>query len=163
MLMEESAVEASVVKHYLEDLSMIPYSIKSEEVYDLDSAEKALDEDHYGMKDVKEAILQIIAVGKLKGSLKGKIFCLVGGPGVGKTTIARSISKALGRKFYSISLGGVTDSSVLKGHRRTYIGAYSGKIIEALKECQTNNPVILLDEIDKMGSSYQGDPRSELL
>jgi ATP-dependent Lon protease len=115
------------------------------------------------MREVKESILEIIAVGKLKGSLKGKIFCLIGGPGLGKTTIAKSIAKALGRKYFSISLGGVTDSSVLKGHRRTYIGAYAGKIIEALKECQTNNPVILLDEIDKMGSSYQGDPRSELL
>lgn len=97
------------------------------------------------MKEVKDSILEIIAVGKLKGGLKGKIFCLVGGPGVGKTTIAKSIAKALGRKFYNISLGGVTDSSVLKGHRRTYVQAYSGKIIEALKECQTNNPVILLD------------------
>ena len=115
------------------------------------------------MKQVKDAILQIIAVGKLKGTLKGKIFCLIGGPGLGKTTIAKSIAKSLGRKFFSISLGGVTDSSVLKGHRRTYIGAYAGKIIEALKTCETNNPVILLDEIDKMGSSYQGDPRSQLL
>ena len=156
-------MEASVTKKYLEDLSLIPYSVKTQENYDLESAEKALDEEHYGMQQVKDAILQIIAVGKLKGTLKGKIFCLVGGPGVGKTTIAKSIAKALGRKFYNISLGGVTDSSVLKGHRRTYIGAYSGKIIEALKECEANNPVILLDEIDKMGSSFQGDPRSELL
>jgi ATP-dependent Lon protease len=160
MSMEETAVEASVVKKYLEDLSKIPYSIKSDELYDLDYAEKALDAEHYGMKDVKDAILEIIAVGKLKKTLKGKIFCLLGGPGLGKTTIARSVATALGRKFYSISLGGVTDSSVLKGHRRTYVGAYAGKIIEALKVCETNNPVILLDEIDKMGSSYQGDPRS---
>ena len=109
---------------------------------------------------MKEAILEIIAVGKLKKSLKGKIFCFVGGPGLGKTTFAKSVAKALNRKFFNISLGGVTDSSVLKGHRRTYIGAYSGKIIEALKTCGTNNPVILLDEIDKMGSSYHGDPRS---
>ena len=115
------------------------------------------------MKDVKDAILEVIAVGKLKKSLKGKIFCFIGGPGLGKTSFSKSFAKALNRKFYSISLGGVTDSSVLKGHRRTYIGAYSGKIIEALKACGTNNPVILLDEIDKMGSSYQGDPRSELL
>ena len=105
----------------------------------------------------------MIAVGKLKKTLKGKIFCFVGGPGLGKTSFAKSVAKALNRKFYNISLGGVSDSSALKGHRRTYIGAYSGKIIEALKSCGTNNPVILLDEIDKMGSSYQGDPRSELL
>ena len=104
--------------------------------------------------------MEIIAVGQLRKSLKGKIFCLVGGPGLGKTTIAKSVAKALNRKFYNISLGGVSDSSVLKGHRRTYIGAYSGKIIEALKTCGTNNPVILLDEIDKMGSSSHGDPRS---
>lgn len=115
------------------------------------------------MKEAKDAILEIIAVGKLKKSLKGKIFCFTGGPGLGKTSFAKSIAKALNRKFYNISLGGVTDSSALKGHRRTYIGAYSGKIIQALRNCGTNNPVILLDEIDKMGSSYQGDPRSELL
>lgn len=97
------------------------------------------------MKDVKDAILEIIAVGKLRGNLKGKIFCLVGGPGLGKTTIAKSIAKALQRKYCSISLGGTTDSSVLKGHRRTYMSAYAGKIIEALKSCEVNNPVILLD------------------
>lgn len=112
------------------------------------------------MNDVKQAILEIIAVGKLKGSLKGKIFCLVGGPGLGKTTFAKSVAKSLNRKFFNISLGGVSDSSVLKGHRRTYMGAYSGKIIEALKTCGTNNPVILLDEIDKMGRGNHGDPRS---
>lgn len=129
MQMEETAVESGVIKKYLEDLSQIPYSIKSEEVFDLDSAEKALDAEHYGMKEVKDSILEIIAVGKLKGSLKGKIFCFIGGPGLGKTTIAKSIANALGRKFYNISLGGVTDSSVLKGHRRTYVAAYAGKII----------------------------------
>ena len=97
------------------------------------------------MEDAKARILEIIAVGKLKSTLKGKIFCFIGGPGLGKTTFAKSVAKALNRKFYNISLGGVTDSSVLKGHRRTYIGAYSGKIIEALKNCETSNPVILLD------------------
>jgi ATP-dependent Lon protease len=102
----------------------------------------------------------LIAVGKLKGSLKGKALCLIGAPGLGKTTLAYSIAKALGRKFESISLGGVTDSSVLKGHKRTYIGAYPGKIIAALKNCGTSDPVILLDEIDKLGWSQQGDPAS---
>jgi Lon-like ATP-dependent protease len=110
-------------------LSKIPYSIKSDEKFDLKYAEGVLEEEHYGMKDIKDAILEIIAVGKLKGSLKGKIFCFIGGPGLGKTTFAKSIAKALNRKFYNISLGGVSDSSALKGHRRTYIGAYSGKII----------------------------------
>ena len=107
--------------------------------------------------------MELISIGKLKGSLKGKIICLIGGPGLGKTTLAHSIAKSMNREFYNISLGGATDSAVLKGHRRTYIGAYSGKIIAALKKCGTNNPVILLDEIDKMGKSPQGDPASELL
>jgi ATP-dependent Lon protease len=129
MQMEETAVESAVIKKYLEDLSKIPYSIRSEELFDLEAAERALEEEHYGMREVKDAILEIMAVGKLKGTLRGKIFCLIGGPGLGKTTIAKSIAKALGRKFYNISLGGVTDSSVLKGHRRTYIAAYAGKII----------------------------------
>lgn len=110
------------------------------------------------MREVKDDILELISIGKLKGTLKGKSLLLVGAPGLGKTTLALSIAKALGRKFESIALGGVTDSSVLKGHRRTYIGAYSGKIIAALKTCGTSDPVILLDEIDKMGFSAQGDP-----
>lgn len=138
-------MEAGVIKSYIEELSKIPYNVKSEEMFDLDFAEKVLDEEHYGMKEVKEAILEVIAVGKLKKTLKGKIFCFIGGPGLGKTSFAKSVAKALNRKFYNISLGGVSDSSALKGHRRTYIGAYSGKIIEALKNCGTNNPVILLD------------------
>ena len=104
--------------------------------------------------------MELIAVGKLKGTLKGKVLCFIGPPGLGKTTLASSIAKALKRKFYNISLGGITDSSALKGHRRTYVGAYSGKIMAALKSCGTSNPVILLDEIDKMGRSNQGDPRS---
>lgn len=114
------------------------------------------------MGEAKRKILEFIAVGKLKGSLKGKVLCFIGPPGVGKTTFAKSIAAALGRKFVSLSLGGVNDSSFLKGHRRTYVGAYPGRIIAALKEAGTNNPVILLDEIDKMGRG-QGDPRSELL
>lgn len=115
------------------------------------------------MKEVKDEILELISIGKLRGNLKGKAICLVGGPGLGKTTLAASIAKAMNRKFANISLGGASDSSVLKGHRRTYVGAYAGKIIGALKQCGTNNPVILLDEIDKMGRSPQGDPSAELL
>jgi len=121
-------------------------------------AHEALESEHYGMKEVKDEILELICIGKLRGSLKGKAICLIGGPGLGKTTLASSIAKALNRRFENISLGGVSDSSTLKGHRRTYVGAYSGKIIGALKRCGTNNPVILLDEIDKMGRSPQGDP-----
>lgn len=127
--MDQNSMEAAIVKAYIEQLSKIPYDVKSDEVFDLEFAQKIMDEEHYGMKEVKDAILEIIAVGKLKKSLKGKIFCFIGGPGLGKTSFAKSVALALNRKFYNISLGGVTDSSVLKGHRRTYMGAYSGKII----------------------------------
>lgn len=127
--MDQNSMEAGIVKAYIEQLSKIPYYVKSDEVFDLEFAQKIMDEEHYGMKEVKDAILEIIAVGKLKKSLKGKIFCFIGGPGLGKTSFAKSVALALNRKFYNISLGGVTDSSVLKGHRRTYMGAYSGKII----------------------------------
>lgn len=127
--MDQNSMEAGIVKAYIEQLSKIPYDVKSDEVFDLEFAQKIMDEEHYGMKEVKDAILEIIAVGKLKKSLKGKIFCFIGGPGLGKTSFAKSVALALNRKFYNISLGGVTDSSVLKGHRRTYMGAYSGKII----------------------------------
>lgn len=160
---DEQSSESTTIKSYVEELSKVPYNIQSTDVFDMKKAHDALESEHYGMKEVKDEILELISIGKLKGSLKGKIICLVGGPGLGKTTLASSIAKAMDRKFASISLGGVTDSSVLKGHRRTYIGAYSGKIIGALKQCGTNNPVILLDEIDKMGKSPQGDPSSELL
>lgn len=115
------------------------------------------------MQEAKDSILELLAVGSLQGNLKGKILCLIGAPGLGKTTLAASIAKALGRKFANISLGGANDSSVLKGHRRTYVSAYPGKIIGALVSCGVSNPVILLDEIDKMGKSPQGDPSSELL
>lgn len=115
------------------------------------------------MQEAKDSILELLAVGNLQGNLKGKILCLIGAPGLGKTTLASSIAKALGRKFVNISLGGTNDSSVLKGHRRTYVGAYPGKIIRALATCGVSNPVILLDEIDKMGKSHHGDPSSELL
>lgn len=151
-------------KDYIETLATIPYSVQSEEIFDIERAKEVLDSKHYGMDEVKKYILEFIAVGQLKKSQKGKVLCFIGPPGVGKTTFAESVAEALGRKFESISLGGVIDSSTLKGHRRTYINSFAGKIIQALRRCGSSNPVILLDEIDKMGASgYHGDPRSDLL
>jgi len=162
--LEEMSVESNMIRTYLEWIVSLPYGAKSAENFDLNEAKALLDEDHYGLEDVKDRILEFIAVGKMKGTLKGKILCLVGPPGVGKTSLAGSIAKSLKRKFSRIALGGESDASTLKGHRRTYIGAYPGKIIQALKECGTDNCVILLDEIDKLGrSSFHGDPQSNLL
>ena len=122
-----------------------------------------MDEDHYGLKDVKDRILEFIAVGKLRGSVEGKILCLVGPPGVGKTSIGKSIARALDREFYRFSVGGLMDVAEIKGHRRTYVGAMPGKVVQALKKVQTENPLILIDEIDKVGRGNQGDPSSALL
>ena len=122
-----------------------------------------LDEDHYGLKDVKDRILEFLAVGKLRGSVQGKIICLSGPPGVGKTSIGKSIARALNRQFFRFSVGGLTDVAEIKGHRRTYVGALPGKIIQALKRCGTENPLVLIDEVDKVGRGYNGDPSSALL
>lgn len=123
-----------------------------------------MDEDHFGLKEVKQRILEFVAVGKLKGNVQGKIICLVGPPGVGKTSIGKSIARALGRQFYRFSVGGLSDVAEIKGHRRTYIGAMPGKMVQAMKKCQTENPLILIDEIDKLGrGGNQGDPASALL
>src|SRR6195952_247640 len=122
-----------------------------------------LDEDHHGLKDVKDRILEFIAVGKLRGTVEGKILCFVGPPGVGKTSIGKSIARALNRQYYRFSVGGLTDVAEIKGHRRTYVGALPGRIIQALKKCQTENPLILIDEVDKIGRGHQGDPSSALL
>lgn len=161
--LEIQSAEYAVCRGYLDWLTTIPWGIYSKERHDLDKAAKILEEDHYGLEDIKKRILEFISVGKLSGAVKGSIICLVGPPGVGKTSIGKSIARALNRKFYRFSVGGMRDEAEIKGHRRTYIGAMPGKLIQALKHCQTMNPVIMLDEVDKMGSSYQGDPASALL
>ncbi|MBU6446000.1 MAG: endopeptidase La, partial [Verrucomicrobia bacterium] len=161
--LEMQSAEYGVVRNYIDWLTITPWGIYSDEIHDIKKAETVLEEDHYGLKDIKERILEFIGVGKLTGGVKGSIVCLVGPPGVGKTSIGKSIARALNRKFYRFSVGGMRDEAEIKGHRRTYIGAMPGKMIQALKYCQTMNPVIMLDEVDKMGASYHGDPASALL
>lgn len=157
------SAEYGVCRNYIDWLTIVPWGLYSKETHDLKKAEKVLEHDHYGLKDIKERILEFIGVGKLTGGVKGSIICLVGPPGVGKTSIGKSVARALNRKFYRFSVGGMRDEAEIKGHRRTYIGAMPGKMIQALKYCQTMNPVIMLDEVDKMGASYHGDPASALL
>ncbi|MEI6242723.1 MAG: endopeptidase La [Chlamydiota bacterium] len=161
--LEMQSAEYGVCRNYLDWLTIVPWGIHSKESDDLKKAERVLEKDHYGLKDIKERILEFIGVGKLTGGVKGSIICLVGPPGVGKTSVGKSIAKAINRKFYRFSVGGMRDEAEIKGHRRTYIGAMPGKMIQALKQTQTMNPVIMIDEIDKMGASYQGDPASALL
>jgi ATP-dependent Lon protease len=162
-VLEVQSAEYGVSRGYLDWLTIIPWGIYDEETHDLSVAEKILEHDHYGLEDIKQRILEFISIAKLSGTVKGSIICLVGPPGVGKTSIGKSIARALNRKFYRFSVGGMRDEAEIKGHRRTYIGAMPGKLIQALKQCQTINPVIMLDEVDKMGSSYHGDPASALL
>lgn len=162
-LLDPQSAEYAVSRGYLDWLTIIPWGINSEDTHDIEEAEKILEEDHYGLEDIKERILEFISVGKLAGGVKGSIICLAGPPGVGKTSIGKSIARALNRKFYRFSVGGMRDEAEVKGHRRTYIGAMPGKLVQALKSCQTMNPVIMLDEVDKIGNSYQGDPASALL
>jgi len=162
-VLEMQSAEYGVSRGYLDWLTIIPWGMKSTENLDLDQAEKILAQDHYGLEDIKQRILEFIGVGRLTGGVKGSILCLVGPPGVGKTSIGKSIARALNRKFYRFSVGGMRDEAEIKGHRRTYIGAMPGKMIQALKYCQTMNPVIMLDEVDKMGKSFHGDPASALL
>ncbi|KAJ1975314.1 ATP-dependent Lon protease pim1 [Dimargaris xerosporica] len=161
--LETAASEFNVTRNYLDWLSQIPWGTRSPENYNLVHARQVLDEDHYGLKDVKDRILEFIAVGKLRGTVEGKILCLAGPPGVGKTSVGKSIARALSREFYRFSVGGLTDVAEIKGHRRTYVGAMPGKVIQALKKVQTENPLILIDEIDKLGRGHQGDPASALL
>lgn len=162
-VLDVQSAEYGVCRGYLEWLTIVPWGIKSKDRTEIGRAQKVLDRDHFGLEDVKKQILELISVGKLSGGLKGNIICLVGPPGVGKTSIGKSIASALGRKFFRFSVGGMRDEAEIKGHRRTYVGAMPGKIIQALKATQTMNPVIMLDEVDKMGASYQGDPASALL
>lgn len=161
--LEPAASEFNVTRNYLDWLTQIPWGQKSVENFGIKNAMTVLDEDHYGLKDVKDRILEFIAVGKLRGTVEGKILCLVGPPGVGKTSIGKSIARALNRQYYRFSVGGLTDVAEIKGHRRTYVGALPGRIIQALKKCQTENPLILIDEVDKIGRGHQGDPSSALL
>lgn len=161
--LEPASSEFSVTRNYLDWLTALPWGRATQERLDVDAAAAVLDEDHYGMSDVKERILEFIAVGRLRGSTRGKILCLVGPPGVGKTSIGRSIARALDRAYFRFSVGGLSDVAEIKGHRRTYVGAMPGKMVQCLKATATANPLVLIDEIDKLGRGYQGDPASALL
>ncbi|KPD12459.1 endopeptidase La [Phaeobacter sp. 11ANDIMAR09] len=161
--MSPMSAEATVVRNYLDWMLGIPWGVKSRVKKDLGKAQEILDADHYGLEKVKERIVEYLAVQQRSAKLKGPILCLVGPPGVGKTSLGKSVAKATGREFIRISLGGVRDESEIRGHRRTYIGSMPGKIIQALKKAKTTNPLILLDEIDKMGQDFRGDPASAML
>uniref|UniRef100_A0A673CJ35 Lon protease homolog, mitochondrial n=1 Tax=Sphaeramia orbicularis TaxID=375764 RepID=A0A673CJ35_9TELE len=162
-LLDNHSSEFNVTRNYLDWLTSMPWGTNSEENLLLERAKEVLEEDHYGMDDVKKRILEFIAVSQLRGSTQGKILCFYGPPGVGKTSIARSIARALNRQYFRFSVGGMTDVAEIKGHRRTYVGAMPGKIIQCLKKTKTENPLVLIDEVDKMGRGYQGDPSSALL
>jgi len=162
-MLETGSPEYAVTRNYLDWATAMPWGVYSEDQLDLAHARKILNEHHDGLDDVKDRIIEFLAVATFKGEVSGSIILLVGPPGVGKTSIGRSIAEALGRKFYRFSLGGMRDEAEIKGHRRTYIGAMPGKLVQALKDVEVANPVIMLDEIDKVGISYQGDPASALL
>ncbi|MBT7461700.1 MAG: AAA family ATPase, partial [Waddliaceae bacterium] len=161
--LEPQSAEYAVSRGYLDWLTIMPWGVVSEDANSFSEAEDILEKDHYGLEDIKKRILEFIGVGKLSGGVKGSIICFVGPPGVGKTSVGMSIARALNREFYRFSVGGVRDEAEIKGHRRTYIGAMPGKISQALKITGTMNPVIMIDEIDKMSVSYQGDPAAAMM
>lgn len=162
-ILEPSSAEYGVTRNYLDWVTSVPWGVVSDDCLDLNHARTVLDGDHDGLDDVKQRIIEFLALGAYRGEIAGSILLLVGPPGVGKTSIGKSVADALGRRFYRFSLGGMRDEAEIKGHRRTYIGAMPGKLVQALKDVEVHNPVIMLDEIDKIGASYQGDPASALL
>ena len=161
--MQPFSAESSVIRNYIEAVLDLPWKLQTKDVLDLKKASEILERDHYGLKDAKEKVLDYLAVKKLNPSMNGVILCLAGPPGIGKTSLVKSIAESMGRKFVRVSLGGVRDEAEIRGHRRTYVGSMPGKIMKAMKEAGTNNPVILLDEIDKMSNDFKGDPASAML